>query len=181
MWEVTHHCVADSRSIGNASLAIPIWLLFSQASRTGSDLWLAWAAAHPASPSGSHGSSAVSATQFLQGLMGFAAASIVCALVGHLPAAVLVPYEAMYPEVPAVGLVLLRSVCTVQVRAFSFAYAGLVAAKHLHATLLAAVLGSPCAFFEQTPTGERLADLLMCKIEHCLSRSNGPRHTFAGR
>jgi hypothetical protein len=44
-------------------------------------------------------------------------------------------------------------VVALQVRAFSFAHAGLVAARHLHATLLAAVLGSPCAFFEQTPTG----------------------------
>lgn len=95
--------------------------------------------------------------------MGFAAASIVCALVRHLPAAVLVPYEAMHPEVTAVGLVLLRSVHTVQARAFSFAYAGLVAARHLHATLLAAVLGSPCAFFEQMPTGWWLAGLLMCE------------------
>ena len=72
------------------------YLLVSQASRTGSDLWLAWAAAHPASPSNSLGSSAVSATQLLQGLMGFAAASIVCALVRHLPAVMLVPYDAMH-------------------------------------------------------------------------------------
>ena len=135
----------------------------SQASRTGSDLWLAWAAAHPASRSDGLGSSAVSATQFLQGLMGFAAASIVCALVRHLPAAVLVPHDVMHPAVTVVGLAQPRSVSTLQVRAFSFAYAGLVAARHLHATLLAAVLGSPCAFFEQTPTGHRLAILLMCQ------------------
>jgi hypothetical protein len=60
---------------------LTLGLLLSQASRTGSDLWLAWAAAHPATPYGGVGIAGVSAAHFLQGLMGFATASVVCALV----------------------------------------------------------------------------------------------------
>lgn len=38
-------------------------------------------------------------------------------------------------------------------RAFSFAYAGLVAARRLHQLLLSAVLAAPMLFFESTSAG----------------------------
>lgn len=39
-------------------------------------------------------------------------------------------------------------------RAFSFAYAGLVAARRLHKSLLVAVLAAPMLFFESTSAGD---------------------------
>ncbi len=39
--------------------------------------------------------------------------------------------------------------CRMQVRAFSFAYAGLQAAYRIHSELLTSVLAAPCVFFEQ--------------------------------
>ena len=172
-------CLRHSTHRCNVSRCHSHWLLLLQASRTGSDLWLAWAAAHPARPSDQNGSAAVSTAQFLQGLMGFAAASVVCALVGHLHVAVLVPHDATHPAVIASGLAWLHNMSTAQVRAFSFAYAGLVAAKHLHAALLAAVLGSPCTFFEQTSTGWRAVRPVAHKCLHCLDVPTYERYTHA--
>jgi ATP-binding cassette, subfamily C (CFTR/MRP), member 10 len=43
-----------------------------------------------------------------------------------------------------------------QVRAFSFATGGLVAARELHDQLLSAVLMAPTAFFDATPSGRLL-------------------------
>lgn len=43
-----------------------------------------------------------------------------------------------------------------QVRAFSFAKGGLVAARQMHTRLLAAVLAAPAAFFDATPPGRVL-------------------------
>ena len=140
-------------SVVPCHIAITSACCFLQASRTGSDLWLAWAAAHPVTTPEDAGPAAVSTKQFLQGLMGFAAASVACALVCWWSATVLVPYDAMHPVVRAVCVAGQATAVPLQVRAFSFAYAGLVAARHLHARLLAAVLASPCAFFEQTPAG----------------------------
>lgn len=41
-----------------------------------------------------------------------------------------------------------------QVRAFSFAKGGLLAAATLHRQLLASVLAAPCSFFDSTPSGD---------------------------
>lgn len=129
---------AEARAVGRVTLAVYGFylagvgtvmcaivmssLLLMQATRTGSDLWLSWAAAHPRKSTGSVTSAAVSTSLFLRGLLAFAAANVSCAMV----------------------------------RAFSFAYAGLTAAKQLHVQLLTAVIYRPCTFFEQTPSGRIL-------------------------
>ena len=41
-----------------------------------------------------------------------------------------------------------------QVRAFSFAKGGLLAAAAMHHQLLASVLAAPCSFFDTTPSGD---------------------------
>ncbi len=44
-----------------------------------------------------------------------------------------------------------------QVRAFSFAKGGLLAAAAMHRQLLASVLAAPCSFFDTTPSGAVMA------------------------
>lgn len=69
-----------------------------------------------------------------------------------------------------------------QVRAFCFAAGGLTAAQRLHEALLGAVVRSPIAFFDTTPTGRVLnrfssdqatADdslpFIMCAHARCMS------------
>ncbi len=61
-------------------------------------------------------------------------------------------------------------VCLVQLRAFSFAKGGLVAAQEMHAALLGAVVRAPLSFFNRTPPGRvlnRHVLLSFCKCHHC--------------
>ena len=51
------------------------------------------------------------------------------------------------------GIAAANSVFTF-IRAFSFAYGGLVSARKLHEQLLSAIVHAPASFFQTTPTGE---------------------------
>ena len=59
-----------------------------------------------------------------------------------------------------------------QVRAFSFAKGGLVAAQEMHAALLQAVVRAPLSFFDRTPPGRVLNRHATMHTAACLLQRN---------
>lgn len=59
----------------------------------------------------------------------------------------------------------INAACTLA-RAFSFAFAGMQAARHMHAAMLSKLLALPLAYFDTVPTGR------------ILNRCAGPVHTL---
>ena len=57
------------------------------------------------------------------------------------------------------------------VRAFSFAYGGLVAARKLHEQLLTAVIAAPAKFFQTTLPGKHKSMAEVCLLLHYFPRS----------